>query len=75
MLTRCGVGAGKYIKGEKPWKNVENVQIAMPCATQNEVDESDVEALIKAGCKVITEVCCPVVYPFSAASGGSFYSI
>jgi glutamate dehydrogenase (NADP+) len=34
---------------------VEHVDIALPCATQNEVDASDVEALIKAGVSVLCE--------------------
>ena len=50
-----GTSAGKYVKGAKPWKLVDLVDIAMPCATQNELDPTDAEALIKAGCKVVCE--------------------
>ena len=29
--------------------------IALPCATQNEIDEEDAQALVKAGCKLVAE--------------------
>ena len=45
----------KFVAGEKPWKN-EKMDIAMPCATQNEVDGEDAKALIANGCKYIAEV-------------------
>jgi glutamate dehydrogenase/leucine dehydrogenase len=47
--------AGKYVEGETPWKIVEHVDVAMPCATQNEVDAADVKALVAAGMKCLTE--------------------
>lgn len=34
---------------------MSDVSIAMPCATQNEVDAEDVQALLKAGLKVLCE--------------------
>ena len=48
--------AGKFIEGQKPWK-IEGAKydIAMPCATQNEIDQSDAEALVKAGVKYVLE--------------------
>lgn len=46
---------GRYISGAKPWKVVDNVQIALPCATQNEVDASDAAALMSAGVAVLCE--------------------
>ena len=27
----------RYIEGERPWKNIEKVDVVLPCATQNEV--------------------------------------
>lgn len=47
--------AGKYFSGKKPWKVVENADIALPCATQNEVDAADAHALVKAGVTVLCE--------------------
>ena len=32
---RCS--AGKYVKGERPWNVDAKYDIALPCATQNEV--------------------------------------
>ncbi|MEA2055510.1 MAG: NADP-specific glutamate dehydrogenase [Candidatus Thermoplasmatota archaeon] len=43
-----------FIKGKKPWE-VE-VDVAMPCAIQNELDGSDAKNLIDNGCNLIAEV-------------------
>jgi glutamate dehydrogenase (NADP+) len=43
-----------FYAGEKPWK--VPCDIAMPCATQNEMNEDDVKSLIKNKCKLIAEV-------------------
>lgn len=45
----------KYIDGVRPWKEVGKVDVALPCATQNEVSGDEAEALVKAGCKFIAE--------------------
>lgn len=45
----------KYIEGERPWKHVGKVDVALPSATQNEVSEDEAEALIAAGAKFIAE--------------------
>ncbi len=45
----------KYVEGERPWKHVGSVDVALPSATQNEVSEDEAEALIKQGCKFIAE--------------------
>ena len=42
-----------FKKGEKPW-SVE-CDIALPCATQNELDGNDAKILIKNGCKCVSE--------------------
>jgi hypothetical protein len=47
--------AGNYLEGEKPWKNVRDIDIAMPCATQNEIDAKDAQALVDAGMKLLVE--------------------
>ncbi|MDX1601838.1 MAG: NADP-specific glutamate dehydrogenase [Salinimicrobium sediminis] len=43
----------KYFEGETPW-NVK-CDIALPCATQNELHEEDARALVKNGCKLVGE--------------------
>ena len=47
--------AAKFFDGKRPWKADTKIDIALPCATQNEVDASDAEALVKAGCKYVME--------------------
>ncbi|PKP48791.1 MAG: NADP-specific glutamate dehydrogenase [Bacteroidetes bacterium HGW-Bacteroidetes-1] len=42
-----------YHEGERPWS--VKCDVAMPCATQNEVNEEDARILIKNGCFVISE--------------------
>ncbi len=42
-----------FHKGEKPWR--VDCEIAMPCATQNEIDSDSAEALIKNGVSVVCE--------------------
>ncbi|ORX87744.1 NADP-specific glutamate dehydrogenase [Anaeromyces robustus] len=44
-----------WLPNQRPWKNLKKVDIALPCATQNENDADDVEALVKAGCFLIAE--------------------
>jgi glutamate dehydrogenase (NADP+) len=43
----------QYFAGERPWKIA--CDIAMPCATQNEIEKQDAENLIKNGCFCVTE--------------------
>ena len=43
----------QYFAGERPWKIA--CDIAMPCATQNEIEKADAENLIKNGCFSVTE--------------------
>lgn len=45
----------KYVEGARPWTHVENVDVALPSATQNEVSGEEAEALIKSGAKFIAE--------------------
>lgn len=42
-----------YYPGERPWKIA--CDIALPCATQNEIGEDDAEALVKDGCFCVVE--------------------
>ena len=43
----------EYWEGKRPWE--VNCDVALPCATQNEIDKIDAEALIKNGCSCIAE--------------------
>ncbi|MBQ8055682.1 MAG: NADP-specific glutamate dehydrogenase [Paludibacteraceae bacterium] len=44
----------KYTPKERPWKFVK-CDVAMPCATQNELDGSDAKALLENGCICVAE--------------------
>ncbi|HPR18335.1 MAG TPA: NADP-specific glutamate dehydrogenase [Candidatus Cloacimonadota bacterium] len=43
----------EYWDGEKPWK--AKVDVALPCATQNELDENAAKTLLKNGCICVAE--------------------
>jgi glutamate dehydrogenase (NADP+) len=43
----------EFIEGERPWGI--KCDIALPCATQNELDEIDAEKLVKNGCICVSE--------------------
>jgi glutamate dehydrogenase (NADP+) len=45
----------KFFEGEKAWNLPTNVDIAIPCATQNELDGTDAKKLIEKGIKVVGE--------------------
>ena len=42
-----------YLKGKNPWSI--KCDVALPCATQNEVDKDDAEELVKNGCSLVAE--------------------
>ncbi|PDH46623.1 MAG: NADP-specific glutamate dehydrogenase [Flavobacteriales bacterium MED-G15] len=42
-----------FIPGKKPWEVA--CEIALPCATQNELQEKDADLLIKNGCRCVGE--------------------
>jgi glutamate dehydrogenase (NADP+) len=42
-----------FFEGKRPWG--VKVDVALPCATQNEVDENDAKELSKNGCKYVCE--------------------
>jgi glutamate dehydrogenase (NADP+) len=48
-------GQYAYHAGQRPWRLLEKVHIALPGATQNEVDGEDAEALVRAGCRIVAE--------------------
>ncbi|MFT7073581.1 NADP-specific glutamate dehydrogenase [Patiriisocius sp. Uisw_017] len=43
----------KYTAGEKPWSTF--CDIALPCATQNELDASEAKTLVDNGCMCVSE--------------------
>ena len=43
----------EFFPGKKPWSIP--CDLALPCATQNEIDKKDAKALIKNGCKAVAE--------------------
>jgi len=45
----------KYVDGARPWTQFEKLDVALPCATQNEVSGEESEALLKAGVKYVAE--------------------
>lgn len=48
-------GRHRYIAGARPWVHVGRVDIALPCATQNEVSREEAETLVQNGCIVVAE--------------------
>ena len=44
---------GEWLEGQKPWQF--EAEVALPCATQNEVDEDNAKALVKLGVKYVAE--------------------
>jgi glutamate dehydrogenase (NADP+) len=53
-LTDFEGGKYKYIEGARPWTHVK-VDVALPCATQNEVSKEEAEALVKSGARFVAE--------------------
>ncbi|GAA6049555.1 hypothetical protein JCM3770_000845 [Rhodotorula araucariae] len=55
-LQDLAVPAGfKYVEGARPWKLVSKVDVALPSATQNELEKDDAEALVAAGVGFVAE--------------------
>ncbi|KAG5990484.1 NAD-dependent glutamate dehydrogenase, partial [Claviceps pusilla] len=48
-------GRYTYLEGARPWVHVGKVDVALPCATQNEVSKEEAEVLISAGVLVVAE--------------------
>lgn len=44
---------GEWLQGQKPWQFA--AEVAMPCATQNEVDRQDAESMVDCGVKYVVE--------------------
>ncbi len=47
------VKTAKYVEGKRPWG--EKVDIAAPCATQNEMNEEEAKTLVSNGLKLVVE--------------------
>ncbi|MBC8342700.1 MAG: NADP-specific glutamate dehydrogenase [Bacteroidetes bacterium] len=45
--------SAQFHEGKRPWE--EKVDVALPCATQNELDKEDAEKLIENGCICVCE--------------------
>ncbi len=45
--------SAKFVKGQTPWN--EKCDLALPCATQNELNGDDAKALLSNGCFVVSE--------------------
>ena len=43
----------QYFPGQRPW--AVPCDIALPCATQNEIEKADAEALVAGGCRCVAE--------------------
>ncbi len=47
------VSSAQYLEGSRPW-NIP-CDIALPCATQNEIEEKDALELVRNGCRYVVE--------------------
>ena len=45
----------EFHEGKRPWQVVPKVDIALPCATQNELDENDAQAMVEKGIFLVAE--------------------
>ena len=48
-------GRYTYVEGARPWVHAGKVDVALPCATQNEVSRDEAEALVRSGVLVVAE--------------------
>ncbi|KDQ19236.1 hypothetical protein BOTBODRAFT_170366 [Botryobasidium botryosum FD-172 SS1] len=55
LLSSVRVEGYEFVPGKRPWALLPRVDIALPCATQNEVSGEEAEALINAGVKFVAE--------------------
>ena len=44
-----------YVEGKRPWTLVKKVDVALPCATQNEVSGEEAKALVDVGVRIVAE--------------------
>ncbi|KAI0472101.1 NADP-specific glutamate dehydrogenase [Xylariaceae sp. FL0804] len=55
LTEYAGKGSFRYIEGARPWTHVGAVDVALPCATQNEVSGEEATALVKQGATFVAE--------------------
>ncbi|KAI1816727.1 glutamate/Leucine/Phenylalanine/Valine dehydrogenase [Poronia punctata] len=55
LTAFSGLSKFKYIEGARPWVHVGKVDVALPSATQNELDEEEARVLVKAGVQFVAE--------------------
>lgn len=55
LSTLKGKISGKYVENKTPWTISVAVEIALPCATQNEIDEEGAAMLLKNGVVAVCE--------------------
>lgn len=48
-------GNFKYIEKARPWEHVGKVDVALPCATQNELNDEEARTLVAGGVLVVAE--------------------
>ncbi|CBQ73194.1 probable NADP-specific glutamate dehydrogenase [Sporisorium reilianum SRZ2] len=48
-------GALEFVEGARPWTLVKEYDVALPCATQNEMNEEEAKAALAAGCRFVAE--------------------
>ncbi|SJX63031.1 probable NADP-specific glutamate dehydrogenase [Sporisorium reilianum f. sp. reilianum] len=48
-------GALEFVEGARPWTLVKEYDVALPCATQNEMNEAEAKAALAAGCRFVAE--------------------
>ena len=46
--------AGTYLEGQRPWHI--SCDVALPCATQNEINAEEAKVLVKNGCSAVAEL-------------------
>ncbi|RVX17110.1 Glutamate dehydrogenase [Vitis vinifera] len=59
----------KYYDEAKPWS--ERCDVAFPCASQNEIDQSDAINLVNSGCRILIEANVLIAPAMAAGAGGS----
>lgn len=55
LTAFAGRSAFRYIEGARPWVHVGRVDVALPCATQNEVSEEEARELVANGTAFVAE--------------------
>jgi len=55
LSSLAGKVSGRYIDGQTPWRLDVNFDVALPCATQNEIDGDAAKLLLKNGLLCVGE--------------------